>query len=193
MWRRYRDDSCPATTMLLSLLFVVMLGWHGAGAQTLDHSETIELKVKAAYLYKFASYVTWPDTAFPAPDSPLVIGVIGADPLAQELERTVAGKTINSRVITARKIRRGESLAGVHMLFIGNIDRGQLHELLAETQGLPILTVTQSTDALALGSMINLVADDKIHFEVALAPVEQSNLKISARMLTAAYRVLRKS
>ncbi|MES1982135.1 MAG: YfiR family protein [Pseudomonadota bacterium] len=191
--RSHRFEACPAATLLLSLLLVILLGWHAARAQTVDQSDTMERKVKAAYLYKFASYVTWPDTAFAAPSSPLVIGVIGADALAQELEQTLAGKTINSRAIIARKLRRGEPLNGVHMLFIGDLEKTQLAELLAATQGMPILTITQSSEALALGSMINLVTDDKVHFEVALAPVEQSSLKISARMLTAASRVLRKS
>ena len=41
--------------------------------------EALEASVKAAYLYKFLSYVDWPAAAFAAADAPQVIGVVGAD------------------------------------------------------------------------------------------------------------------
>ena len=35
-----------------------------------------EYEVKAAFLYNFARFVTWPDRAFADKESPLVIGVL---------------------------------------------------------------------------------------------------------------------
>jgi hypothetical protein len=153
-------------------------------------SANLELQVKAAYLYKFAGYVEWPDGAFPHQDSPLVIGVIGADAVADELEHIVTGHTINGRTITARKLRRGDPLTGLHMLFIGRLEKAHMLELFSEAKSKPLLTVTESEDAHALGSMINFViTNDRLRFEVALEPVGQGGLKISARMLAAAYKV----
>ena len=54
------------------------------------------------------------------------------------------------------------------MLFIGRAESGRLADILAATKGLPMLTVTESEDALALGSTINFVIiDGKVRFEVA--------------------------
>lgn len=171
--------------LVVSLLFSC-----GASAQTTGQSVNLERQVKAAYIYKFSSYVEWPESTFSHADSPLVIGVIGADSVADELDRIAAGHTVNGRNIITRKIKRGESLAGLHMLFIGQLDKAHLAELFSQTKNKPLLTITESQDAHALGSMINFViTDDRLRFEVALAPVESGGLKISARMLTAAYKV----
>ena len=44
-----------------------------------DEPDAIERRVKGAYLYKFAGYVTWPAAAFARPDSPITIAVMGTD------------------------------------------------------------------------------------------------------------------
>lgn len=149
-----------------------------------------EQQVKAAYLYKFAGFVEWPEGSFARPDSPLVIGVAGADALAEQLEQTVAGHSANGRPLQVRRLRRGEAPAGLHMLFVGTLERGALQELLAAARSQPVLTVSESDEVHALGSMVNFVlAGDKLRFEVALKPVSSVRMKISARMLAAALRV----
>jgi hypothetical protein len=187
----HQKESVTMRSLLQSgVLFLLLLLSYDALAQASMQSTNLERQVKAAYLYKFASYVEWPEGAFPHQDSPLVIGVIGADAVADELEHIVAGHTINGRTIIARKLKRGEPLTGLHMLFIGRLEKAHLLELFSEAKNKPLLTVTESEDAHALGSMINfVVTDDRLRFEVALAPVGVGGLKISARMLTAAYKV----
>ena len=149
-----------------------------------------ERLVKAAYLYKFAGFVEWPDGSFERPDSPLLIGVAGADALADQLELSVAGHSINGRVVQVKKVRRGEPLAGLHVLYLGGQDKAPLQELLAASRGLALLTVSDSDEVYAMGSMINfVVTDDRVRFDVALKPVAQAHIRISARMLLAAYRV----
>src|SRR5688500_4442806 len=51
----------------------------------------LERTVKAAFVYKFLSYVEWPAGSFARPDSPIVIGVYGADDIAAELAQVVPG------------------------------------------------------------------------------------------------------
>jgi hypothetical protein len=164
-------------------------------AQASVQSANMERQVKAAYLYKFAGYVEWPEGTFVRSDTPLVIGIIGADAVADELEHIVAdhninGHTVNGRPVITRKLKRGDSLTGLHMLFIGRLEKAHLIEIFSATKSKPLLTITESEDAHVLGSMINFViSDDRLRFEVTLAPAEMSGLKISARMLTAAYKV----
>src|SRR6267142_2142397 len=78
-----------------------------------------ETQIKAAFLYKFSGFVEWPPKVFARPDSPFTIGVIGADELAAELEQIVKGRTVLERAVVVRHMRRGESVAGIQMLFIG--------------------------------------------------------------------------
>jgi hypothetical protein len=172
------------------LLLALLCAVRNVEAQGVAHS-AIEAQVKAAYLYKFGNYVEWPSSTFDNPAAPLSIGVIDADALASELQAIVAGRTINGRPLAVRKLRRGDPLAGLNILFIGRADAALLAETLAAAKGLPILTVTESEDALAIGSMINFVAvDGKLRFEVAPKAAQRGNLAISARLLAVAYKVV---
>jgi hypothetical protein len=169
---------------LLAIAMVVAV----AGSARAD--SPLERQVKAAYLYKFASFVEWPEGSFARPDSPLVIGVHGNDALAAQIEQTVVGRAINGHPVTVRRLKRGDAPAGVHILFVGGAERGAAAEVLAAARGQQCLTVSDAEDGLALGSMINFrIAEDKLRFEVAMRQVNLSQLKISARMLAAAWRV----
>jgi len=159
-----------------------------------SEAQTSEYRVKAAFLYQFGSYIEWPDGSFPRADSPLVIGVIGADALAEELAQIVAGRNVNGRPVSVRRLRAGDSLAGLQVLFIGREDGGRLAGILASVKGRPLLTVTESDQALELGSVINfVVVDDKVRFDVALVPADLGSLKISARLLAVARTVVKAS
>lgn len=150
----------------------------------------LESEIKAAYLYKFATFVEWPEGSFARPDSVLQIGVAGNDALAEHLARTVGGRSVNGHAVAIRKVRRGESLAGLHILFVGARDRASIGDYLQSARGQSVLTVTDTDEALALGSMVNFVIDgQRLRFEVALDHVAPSRLRISARMLAAALRV----
>jgi hypothetical protein len=181
--RAFRAFACVALLSLAAL--------SGSGeclAQT--DAQIAEYRVKAAFLYKFGDYIEWPGDAFARPDSAVVIGVMGADVLADELGKIVAGRTIAGRPVTVRKLRRGDALAGLHLLFVGRSEGSRLADLFAETKGHAILTVTESDQAASPGSVINfVVVDDKVRFDIALQPAEQGNLKISSRLLAIARRV----
>ena len=169
--------------------WIALCLWLWAGA-ALAQNTPLERQVKAAYLYKFAGFVEWPEGSFTRPDAPLLIGVAGNDALAEQAEQMVAGRSVNGHPIVVRKLRRGDALAGLHILFVGALERPATAELLAAARGQSLLTVTDSDDAAALGSMVNfVVADDKLRFEVALKAVAAGRLRISARMLAAAYKV----
>ncbi len=153
-----------------------------------------EYRVKAAFLYKFGSYIEWPGESFARADSPVAIGVMGADTLAEELAQIVAGRNVNGRPVRVRRLRPGDPIAGLHVLFIGRADSGRLAEILAAAKGRALLTVTESEDGLELGSMINfVVVEDKVRFDIAPPTSESSNLKISARLLGVARKVVSKS
>lgn len=171
--------ACCLLLMQLALLACV----HAEGTQ-------LERQVKAAYLYKFAGFVEWPEGSFARPDSPLVIGVMAADALAEQLEQIVAGHAVNGHPLLVKKLRKGEALVNMHMLFLGALDKAVLQEVMAASRDQPLLTVSDSQEVYAMGCIINfVVADERLRFEVALKPAAGARLRISARMLAAAYKV----
>ena len=172
-------------------LLLVLWLWLPLAALAQQDSRAAEVQIKAAFLYKFGDFVQWPPVAFGRPDAPFAIGVMGADELAAALEQLVVNRTVQGRPIAVRRLRHGESLAGLHVLFIGRAESAHLGETLAAARGQALLTVTEMENALASGSMINFVAEEsRVRFDVALPSAERGQLKISSRLLAVARRVV---
>lgn len=153
-------------------------------------AQEAEHQVKAAYLYRIAGYVEWPQAAFASAQTPLTFAVLGDDGLATELTHTIAGRTLGERPMTVRRLTPGESLAGVHVLFIGRAEQGRTRQLAQAAQPQAVLTVSESDGALDQGSVVNFVtADRRVRFEISLDAAEKSRLRLSSRLLAVASQV----
>jgi hypothetical protein len=93
---RFQKSSTMVWRAFTCLLLELLLGLLSFKAQAADMSE-VERQVKAAYLYKLAGYVEWPEKSFAGAASPLVIGVVDANTMADELSQVAAGRTVNGR------------------------------------------------------------------------------------------------
>jgi YfiR/HmsC-like len=187
--RASRRASAQAWLMAVALLATAAIPLQSQAGEA-QAAEVTQQQVEAAYLYKFGSYVTWPDTAFAGPGSPVVIGVAGADALAAALENLVAGHTIAGRPVAVRRIQAAEQLAGVQMLFIGNTASAEAGSLFEASRGRPILVVTEGGNGLDLGGAISFVViDARVRFDVSLTAVQKNGLKLSALLLSVAHQV----
>lgn len=190
VWLQFRRHAGISCILVASLCQFAPVQSSIAQQNASSPSGIADYQVKAAYLYKFGSYIEWPGNTFATAESPLTIGVRGADPLANELIRIAVDHTINGRPVIVRKLGSEDPLTGINVLFIGNEVGERDAELLTAAKGSPILTVTESQRALERGSMINFVlVDSRVRFEAAPKTAKQNNLTISARLLAAAYRV----
>jgi YfiR/HmsC-like len=180
----------------LRLLGIVLLYVGGAllscaasAAQDNDPS-AVERSVKAAYLYKFLAYVDWPPAAFPQQTAPIVIGVVGAYDIADELSRITASRSVHSRALSVRRMREGDPLDDVQLLFIGRAVAPRQEGLLKQAQQRPILTVTDAEAGREQGSIINFrTLDGRVRFDVSITAAERSELRLSSRLLSVAASV----
>jgi len=178
---------CPRSLRVLLFLAAGV----ATAASALAQREATESGVKAAFLYKFANYIEWPPNAFASPSAPLVIGVLGAEDVAAELDRIVPGRNVNGHPVAVKRLKNGESAAGVHILFLAREQGGGAAAVrAAREQG--ALTVTEAERGLeSLGSAINFVTGgERVAFEVSLDAAEKSGHRISSRMLAVAKRVV---
>ena len=181
---RLRFVLCVVFAFVAALLFTTTTAF----AQ--NDLEAPEARVKAAFLFKFGSYVEWPPGTFASSDAPFVIGVMDADALASELTAIVAGHSMGGREVVVHRLHDGDSTAGLHLVFVGKADGANLAGILAPVKGHAILVVTESKGALDLGSMINFVlVDGKVRFDASLQAAAAANLKISSRLLAVARNV----
>jgi hypothetical protein len=183
--------SALATAMyaLAAVLFAIMsCTVPRAQAQT-DADRTLEHRVKAAFLFRFTDFVTWPEGALARPDAPLVIVVVGRDAVADELRAIVAGRTVESHPIEVRRGSDADSLRGAHMIFFADMDRTRLRELIRNAPRSAVI-VTETEGALTQGSIINfVVVDGRVRFEISVEAAEKRSLRLSSRLLAVAHAV----
>src|ERR1700686_3193148 len=99
-----------------------------ASAQTVISRE---YEIKAVFLFNFAQFVDWPPEAATSPQAPLIIGVLGDDPLGGFLDDTVRGEKLNNRPFVVQRYSRVEDIDGCQVLFIGHTSPSELGRIMA--------------------------------------------------------------
>lgn len=174
----------------LGLLASALLLAGPVAAQPEEEHAPGETEIKAAFVYKFTGYAEWPRPALGEADSPLVIGVAGADDIAAELRRIVSGRTVRDRPVNVRTVNSASDVAGVHVLFIGSDAGPRMARFIEAARNRPILVISDAPDGLERGAMINFVmVKRRVQFEIAVEPAEKAGLALSSRLLAVAFRV----
>ena len=151
-----------------------------------------EYELKAAFLYNFANFVSWPSDAFARPDSPFVIGVVGTDPFGPTLERILNGQHWNGRPIAVVRYSRPQEIRAVHLLFVSESERKHWPEVQAAAAPASILTVSDMRDFCLLGGMIEFVAEhNRLGFNMNVAAANRAHLAVSSKLLKLANLVTR--
>jgi hypothetical protein len=169
----------------LALLLVLLCSSEcgvGLGAESVAPSEH---QVKAAILFNLAKYVEWPAERLPAPESPILLGILGEDNFGDDFKRMVEGKTINGRKLVLKRMSPGEEMKSLHLLFIAAAERKRVPQVLDQLRECSVLTVGETDDFAQLGGMVQLaMKDSRIRPQVNLKAAERVSLKISSRLLS---------
>ena len=172
---------------LLVLLVLLAAAQEPSQAQ----SQIDEYRVKAAFLYHFVKLVDWPAGSLGDASQPMSLCTFGDDPFQGELDRSVDGKSVGSRVIRVRHLRDPKTLRDCQILFLGKSEDKRTPVILADLAGIPLLTVGESDSFAQQGGMIGFALDEnKIRFNINLDPAERSGLKISSKLLLLAKEVI---
>jgi len=147
-----------------------------------------EYDVKAAFLYKFAAFVEWPDLQSA---SYLDICISGQDPFGGALDRVIKGKSVNGREFLIRRLRRDEEAGECQILFISSSERKHLRAILGRLQRTPVLTVGDVAGFCESGGAVNLtVANHRVQLEINPGALEHARLQLSSRLMSLA-RIVR--
>jgi hypothetical protein len=151
-------------------------------------AEHTEDAVKAAYLYRFAGYINWPERG--SVETPFTIDVLGAPGIARELRHLLPGHPINGQVAQVREISGNRDLGNAQIVYIAAGHADLVRTLLPRSSGASMLLVTDEDGGLSAGSALNfLTIDRNVRFEVSLSAAERWGLKISSELLGVAIRV----
>lgn len=143
---------------------------------------SLEYKIKAAYLYNFTKFISWPEN----PAATFNICLVGNDPfkdLLNDLEtKTALGKPI--RVFRFSKISQ---VKNCQIVYFDNTDRLptlDLPNVLLVGNLSNSLTVSSQPFFAQSGGMIGFVLEEeKVKLHINLKAVKQSGLGISAKLI----------
>jgi len=150
--------------------------------------ERLEYQVKAAFLLNFTKFIEWPASAFDAPDSPIVICILGDDPFGKTLDQIVAGEVVAGRKIVVQRIRRLPPIKSCQELFVYRQEKEVLKTLPAMGPG--VLTIGEGESFVRDGGMIAFVVENRrVRFGINESAAASAGLKLSSKLLNVAKSV----
>lgn len=172
--------------MRKGLINAVLLATATASPAAPAPPPVVEMAVKAAFLPKFAPYVNWPPASLAGPASPIVLCIVGADPFSRLVDEAAADLKVEQHPLVVRRIAGGEA-SGCQLAFVGGLPRRG--DMLKSLRGTPVLTVTDARQGPEHGIIHFIVQGGRVRFAIDDAMAAESNLTISAKLLSLASTV----
>ena len=168
--------------LAVALALAASLICGGARAAPTDDIETAA--IKAAFVYNFAKFASWPSHRFKTPTTPIQVCIQRHD-LNIAAARQLESKQVGGRSLRITVVRPGDSIAGCHILFtsVVLVETG-LDKLFADARQNSVLLVSDMPDFARAGGHIGLIEDrGRLRFQVNLSAAAQSGLKLSSKLL----------
>jgi hypothetical protein len=149
-----------------------------AGAQ-----DVTEPALKAAFIYNFAIFTTWPAGTVPAA-GPLVMCVVGDAAVGDALEQMVKGRVIAGRTITVSVVPVAGPRRVCHAEYVSGVTAGQLAQIVATVRDAPVLTISDLDGFNSAGGIVQLFFENsRLRFSVRLESAKRADLQISSKLL----------
>lgn len=149
-----------------------------------------EHHVKAAFLYSFAKFITWPEPPAFAERRRFVFGLLGGGATAEALPVLVRNKTVHGYPVEVRCGRNLAEIGSCDVLYLAESEGGRLTAILADLQGEPVLTVSEVSGFARRGGMIELYLEGgRVRFAINVKVMRAAGLEPSSKLLALAHIV----
>ncbi len=173
-------------------MFFLLLLTRAVQAANPAVSANADQQVKAAFVYNFAKFAEWPADRLQE-GSPIVIGLLSAGGIGNQIAATVRDRQIDHHPIVVRVVTTPVEIRAVHLLFVANSDQARFAELAPGLRETGILTVGEAPDFARTGGVIGFVlSGNKVNFEISPEAAERAGVKLSSQLLKLATIVPRK-
>lgn len=152
-------------------------------------AQPTDTDVKAAFLPRFARYVSWPASAAPRSSDPFVLCVIGNQQFGSAVDVASRSQSVDGRRIVVRKLPSGSAAGGCQIAFISGTALQPAGQVLSAIGNRPILTVTDGGGGGVRGIIHFAVVGGRVRFFIDQAAAQQRGLTISSRLLALAVGV----
>jgi hypothetical protein len=173
------------------LLLTLMTGWCCRAGSILAH----DYRLKALCLYNFAKYIEWPaESSLSNPATPIVIAVLGKDPIVAALEEAVRDRTAQNRKVIVRRLGTLVGLHDVHILFVSSSDKQRVKSLFNLAAKTGVFTVSDMEGFTGAGGMAGFIRKERgIDFEINTTAVRDAGIRIRSQLLKLARTPASKS
>ncbi len=149
-----------------------------------------EQQIKSVFLFNFSHFVQWPEDAFKTPTEPFVIGVLGSDDFAAQLEEVVRGERIQGRPMQVQRFNDAADIRPSQILYVDQSGNAQLEQALELLKGRNTLTVSDVDRATERGVIIQLVkVNNRIRLRINVDAARAARLTLSSNLLRPAQIV----
>jgi hypothetical protein len=143
-----------------------------------------EYEVKAAFIYNFAKFVTWPNSVFRTETAPLIIGILGDSQITEDLRRAIENKTAHGRPISVLQSKSLSELYSCQIIIFNYSTEDDLKRQIEALRKLHILTIGESEAFFEKGGIIRLfVQENKVRFAIDTPSAEKAGLSVSSKLL----------
>jgi hypothetical protein len=179
--RAWLHTNMPPFPNGLRRTFLALLVCASAGAASVP----TEYDIKAVFLYHFTQFVAWPEAAFPDPNAPFVIGLVGTNPFGPALQNIVGGEAVGRHHLVVQGVSDVSAESRCQILYFSEDGESLLDMRRLRTA--PVLTVGESDSFYKNGGMIQFFFDRRrIRLKVNLEEARAHSLEISAKLLRVA-------
>jgi len=173
----------PFARRLRSWATVVMAAFcciYGRAAPTAS-----EVQLKAAFIFHFTQFISWPAHTFEDPNAPFVIGIVGDEPIDEALTEMVRGERVDGHPLQVRRLSRPADAANCQIVYSSG--DGEEKFRAARFHGEPVLTVGETEGFLQSGGMIEFITEhNHVKLRINLPAAKAASLQISSKLLRVA-------
>lgn len=149
-----------------------------------------EYAVKAAYLFNFGKFVRFAPSDEVKRRQTFAICIVGEDPLGHTLDDLVANERLDNRPVRVARYKDGVEARSCDIAYLSAAEGARVETDLAALRGQPVLTVSDATDFLQHGGMIQFVTrGNHVRFAVNLTAVRNAQLSLGSELLRVAESV----
>ncbi len=154
------------------------------GNSSVVFCQTVEKQsVLTVLTVNLARFSSWPKRSFDKYDPLLNLCVIG-DNIVQDSFLKMNNKKINGKKVNIINVSRLRNLSICQLIYISEIERSVLTQILFELKNQPILTVGENLEFVKAGGMVGLEKTKrKMKLNINLPIIKQSEMSISSRIL----------
>jgi hypothetical protein len=163
------------------LAFALLLNFQQTNAQ---NKPALEYQIKAAFLYNFTRFVSWPSSAFNSPTTPFVIGIVGHDPFGSYLEDIIDQEKVDEHPIVIQRYRDVKDINNCQLIYISAGDDDKIKEVIAAVARQNVLTVSDADKFVNWGGVISFFKEDnKLRVQINIAAAKAAGVEISSKLL----------